>query len=181
MILKCVLPIILITVILCGCSGTQGPPAIEYGEFPFRVVYELNGEMHTIEDTVISSFRGFDNSSPFPFTKPRSWDTSLKSGGTGRIVIFEEENINSALTPERVNEISALVIHFGAGEYYMGDPNGSSLIHGKPHLCYSERYETAPNVTRNEATPLSHIQAEELFGIIITEWSFSEPIKNIFE
>ena len=34
-------------------------PEITYGEFPFRLVYELNGEQIVIEDIIICEFDGF--------------------------------------------------------------------------------------------------------------------------
>ena len=33
-------------------------PEIRYGEFPFRLEYEINGERFVIEDTVICEFDG---------------------------------------------------------------------------------------------------------------------------
>jgi hypothetical protein len=171
--------LLLIFIILCSCTGTQNPPAIEFGEFPFRFVYELNGEKHIIEDVVVCEFRGFDSSALF--TKPRTWNACLKSG-TNRVIILEiEDNTNSVLRPNRNNEKSSITLCFGRGEYYMSDPNRRTLIHGKPHICYNEFYHSAPNISHHLSTPLSHTQAEEFFGIIIIEWNFSEPIKNIFK
>ena len=36
-------------------------PEITYGEFPFRLEYELNEKLHVIEDTLIVEFDGFWN------------------------------------------------------------------------------------------------------------------------
>ena len=173
-----IIVIILIIITFCSCAETQKPPKIESGEFPFHFIYELNGETHDIEDTVVCEFRGYDGSAWF--TKSRSWNEYLKSG-VGRISIIVDENINSVLNPQRVNSEIEVFLDYGSGDYYMGDPNARSLIHGKPHVCYRERYNESEKVTVSEATILSEKQLEELFGIKIIEFSFSTPIKNTFE
>jgi len=199
--------LVLLVALLCGCNGTQAPPATKYGEFPFRVVFELDGDTHVIEDTVVCTFDGFDGS--IPFQKPRSWGTSLESFENAEntqsidaeeyddegctcewfcfcdddwlsvVVLKLDDNTNSALNPKRVNERSSVVLHYGYAVYYMGDPNGEGFIHAKPHLCYYEYYQSS-NAYHSEGTPISHSRAEELFGIKIIEWDFSEPIDNTF-
>ena len=53
-------------------------PAIRYGEFPFRLTYELNGETKTIEDVAICEFDGYGERSEAG--QDRKWKTHLKSG-----------------------------------------------------------------------------------------------------
>ena len=171
--------ILLIAINLYSCNETQKSPSIENGEFPFRFVCKINGETHVIEDTVICEFDGFDYSA-LALTKPRSWKEKLKSED-GRILITEEYNTNSVLEPKRINEKSEIVLCFGMGAYYMSDPNGTSLIHGKPHICYGETYSQGSKITHMDATPMSNARAKKLLGLEIIEWNFSEPIKNTFE
>lgn len=168
---------ILIIIALSSCNETQKPPTIEEGEFPFRFIYELDGETYDIEDTVVCRFDGYDSSAPF--TKPRSWDIYLKSG-TRRISILSDKNVYSILSPQQMNSEIEIFLDYGMGEYYMGDPNAHSLIHASPHVCYRERYNESEKVTVNKATALSEKQLEEYFGIKIIEYTFSDPIINTF-
>ena len=66
-------------------------PEITYGEFPFTLVYELNGEERVIEDTLIVEFDGFIMyGGPSP-RKRRAWRSYLKSGGEGlRLLDIDE-------------------------------------------------------------------------------------------
>jgi len=175
----CAFILFLSVIFFSGCSEkTQKPPTIESGEFPFRFTYEINGKTHVIEDIVICEFRGFDYSAWF--TKPRSWSTKLKSGAD-RIVILEfEENTSSALEPSRINIRSSVTLWYGNGEHYMGDPNGNKISYVKPNILYHEYYQLSANEYKHITTPLTHEQAEKLFGIKVIEWDFSEPITNSF-
>jgi len=178
-----VLVLILVLTFLCSCSGTQNPPAIEYGEFPFRVVYKSDGETHIIEDVIICEFNGYDLSALFQ--KPRSWNIGLKSDTDApypvsyniRILEFDD-NTNSVLNPDRVIEEHWVSLSLGAPAHYMGDPNASSMVHKEPHFYYIELYESA--VSYFDSTMLTHAQVKELFGIEVVEWTFSEPIVNSF-
>ena len=62
----------------------------------------------------------------------------------------------------------------------MGDPNTKSLIHGKPHICYIEKYKESPKIIHYESTDLDEKELEKYFGIQIIEFEFSKPIKNKF-
>lgn len=164
---------------ISGCED-QKPPTIESGEFPFRVVYEMNGEKYIIEDTVICTYSGLDYSALFP-GKPRTWKACLKNRGKENIILLKEENVNSILKKNRINDEIRVVLHYGMGEYYMGDPNVKYWIHGKPHICYGEKYTKPPRTIYYESTKLSEKQLEKYFGIKIIEFEFSKPIKNTFK
>ena len=47
-------------ILLWGLFPNPPKPEIKYGEFDFKLVYEIDGEMQTIEDTVICEFDGFN-------------------------------------------------------------------------------------------------------------------------
>lgn len=158
----------------------QKPPQITEGEFPFVVEYEINGEGHIIEDTVVCSFRGYDNSAWF--AKPRTWNTYLKSKDEEKRIILQQENNYSVLTPERLHENSSVVLNYGSAEYYMGDKtNARSMIYAKPFFYYSEEYKTDEKTTHNTGEKLSKKELEKYFGIKVLRLEFSEPIKNKFK
>ena len=79
-IISIVVAIFFIIVVINGCDYTLNPPKpkITYGEFPFRLTYELDGEIKVIEDTVICEFDGFESRGTAG--RYRIWKTSLKSG-----------------------------------------------------------------------------------------------------
>ena len=157
----------------------QNPPQILAGEFPFVVEYELNGEKYIIEDVVICEFDDYDYSAWF--TKPRSWNTYLKSGNEEKRILLKSENSYSILEPDRINILSSVVLNYGAAEYYMGDPNFKNMIYAKPFFYYSERYNIDNRTEMNTGTELSCEELEQYFNIKVVRFEFAEPIKNQFK
>lgn len=73
-----------------GLSLTENPPkpAYTYGEFPFHLEYEIDGQVKTVEDTVIVEFDGFGLSEGSG-GKYIQWKRSLASGNK-EIVLYKE-------------------------------------------------------------------------------------------
>ncbi len=163
---------------LYGMFVPQNTPQITYGEFPFYVEYEMDGERYVIEDTIICEFDGYDSSAWF--AKPRTWNIKLKSGDESKCVLNREENTQSILTPKRINLRSALVIDYGSPEYYMDDPNGWSMIDKEASFEYREYWKASEKVYDTENTKLNKKELEKYFGIKIIKFEFSKPIKNKF-
>ena len=157
-------------------SCNQVPPTIKEGRFPFRVVYELNGERHEIEDVVICRYRGLSGI----YSNVRDWETTLQSGEQS-ICILTVENVYSLLSPTRLNSKSSVFLDYGSSEYYMGDTMNVGSAERKPSMHYVEDYHSEPNVRNQDSTPLTEKQLEEHFGIKIIEFEFSKPIKNTFK
>ena len=175
--------IIVFIMIFClsGCEkGYEPAPQITEGEFPFVLEYEINGERHIIEDTVVCKFDGYDLSNPTPFIDyERSWYAELKSKDDQKRSILElEENTESLLVKGRINTEARIRLFYGSGGYYLGDPKYADRI---PSINYVEKYKTSEKVTHNEVTPLTNEQLEEYFGIKIIRFEFSSPIENKFE
>ncbi len=157
----------------------QSPPMIPEGEFPFYVEYEMDGKRYVIEDTVVCSFDGYDNSAWF--VRPRKWNESLKSGDNDKLTILREENSYSVLKPKRLNERSSLLLNYGIAEYYMDDKlNLIDLVNKKPGFYYSESYSTDERTTYVKVQKLSEKELEKYFGINVIRFEFSKPIKNKF-
>lgn len=57
-------------------------PEITYGEFPFRLEYEKNGERFIIEDTIIAEFDRSTTGDALSRAR-RIWNTSLVEGDGG--------------------------------------------------------------------------------------------------
>ena len=160
----------------------QKPPQITTGEFPFVVEYEMNGENSVIEDTVVCEFDGYDLSA-LTFNKPRSWNAYLKSREEEKRLFIEcEPNTNSVLVDGRINIESRVLLQYGDAEYYMGDPNGKSIVYkGQPRITYVEYFQTGPKSYEYTSTEMSNEQLEKYFGIKINRFEFSKPIENKFE
>jgi hypothetical protein len=182
-------PIVLSLIVVVGpvvffrsCSRfNQSPPTITEGEFPFRFVYELNGEPHEIEDTIICKYEGLAS-----VIKSRTWSTGLKGEGlkssSGEITLLTDENVTSILTPFRTNTEIEVFLYLGSGGYYMGDKEQTyNFTYGSPQVWYQENYNDLFGSSKFKRTPLTEEQLEEHFGIEILEFTFSKPIANTFE
>ncbi len=172
---------LLLVFCLSGCEKRYEPaPQITEGEFPFVLEYEMNGQRYLFEDVVVCTFEGYDLSNPFPFIPySRSWNASLKSGEEEKRLIIEfDENTESALVSGRINLESSVILYYGSGGYYLGDPESADR---KPCINYVGKYQTGPKETTVTVTALTYEQLEELFGIKIIRFEFSSPIENTFE
>ncbi|MEM1485588.1 hypothetical protein V6615_12020 [Oscillospiraceae bacterium PP1C4] len=169
-----------ITLLLAGCFNEK-LPEVQQGEFPFKLVYEYNGETEIIEDTVFCEFYEL---TPYYIVpgKYRMWNRFLKSGDERyHFTILKEENKPSIFNKGRVNIDARVYINYGAAEYYMGDPNSKSLTQSAPSIEYIENYQKSENVQDCYTKVLSISDAEKYFGIQIKVWEFSKPIKNFFK
>lgn len=81
-------------------------PEITYGEFPFRLEYELNEELHVIEDTLIVEFDGFGMNEGIG--RYRRWTSRLASGEDLVLLLEVSDNKQIFYFP-------------GPANYYMGD------------------------------------------------------------
>lgn len=133
-------------------------PEITYGEFPFRLEYEINGELKVVEDTLICEFDGFGADAGRG--KYRKWKERLASG-------------NERITLLKVDKNKEIEFVFGNAKYYMGDSEngrGGSLF---PNAAYFEKDSTG--------TSSGFVEAKELldkYDIKLISWNPSPPIKN---
>lgn len=176
-----IINIALIAIFLSGCEkGYEPTPLIKNGEFPFVLEYELEGQRYIIEDTVVCSFDGHDLSNPFPIVDyARSWEASLKSGDESKRLLIEfAPNTESVFVKGRINTESRVILFYGSGGYYLGDPEHEDRY---PYINYVEQYEESENASRVEFKELSVQELEDYFGIKLIRFEFSKPIKNTFE
>lgn len=140
-------------------------PAIKYGEFPFKLTYEVNGEIHVYEDVVICEYDGVDNLGTGG--KKRKWSKRLKSGNE-HIVLLQDK------TNDVPFEIYASIP--GLPEYYMGDFKKSK-----------EEYEQGMKDDRYLGYKQKDIEhsikkekALEQYGVKVINVECSQPIENSF-
>ena len=162
-----------------GCAQIFKPaPEITEGEFPFVLEYELDGKRYLIEDTVCCYFEGYDTTNAFTPICPRTWHQSLNSGDESKRILLElAPNLESVLVKDRINEESRVILYYGDGGYYLGDPDYANRC---PSIKYVEKYKTSEKVWHSEHTELSYEELEEFFGIKIIRFEFSNPIENKF-
>ena len=145
-----------------GLSVTNPPkPKVTYGEFPFTLVYEINGEEKIIEDTLICKYDGVQWVGDFVYAT-RSWKESFKSGNK-RIELLQIDETTVIYYPAR-----------NVASYYMGETTSGAIR-------YSENAGIAD--PRDAYGYDWSISAEELlnnYNIRIISWEIAPPITNSF-
>ena len=157
-------------------SGDTSRPEITHGEFPFRLEYELDGELNVIEDTLIVEFDGFGTNAGTG--RYRRWRSHLASGAN-LILLLE------------VSDYKQIFYFPGSARYYMGDslhPHSQSF----PNASFIEREQ---RITRRdiehsndmlerfgplENNSISEENLLENYGIRLISWEIAEPIINNF-
>ena len=157
----------------CSVFGRTSPPSVTEGEFPFLMEYEYDGSTYVIEDVAVCTYDGENPDSGVP---RRTYVTELKQGNSMRVLTFAE-NTESALTEGQINVSSYLELYYGFGGYYLGDPLDEDR---GPAFRYSETSLSPTGVRGTKVTHLTKEEAEEIFGIKILRFDFSEPIQNTF-
>jgi len=137
-------------------------PVVRYGEFPFRLEYEVDGERFVVEDTIICEFDGVGWNEGIG--KYREWKSHLASDQKERAIL---------ITVDARVKIYCFV---GSAEYYMNDEK------------YPEQRPLTPRVYDVKLNSWDmniyfHSQEEifDYYGIKLVCWEFSEPIVNSFK
>ena len=148
-------------------------PEIRYGEFPFVITYEVDGEIKAIEDTIICEYDGIEwtNSG----SKERKWKSHLKSGNKGIVLLKVDDG-------EMSYEISTTA---GLPEYYMNDHRYGNDREDYERMLHDERYLGYTEI-KNDKIVVKSISMEkeevyERFKLRIIERKYSKPIENKFE
>ena len=135
-------------------------PEIRYGEFPFRLEYEINGERIVIEDTVICEFDGVGWNEGVG--KHRKWKSHLASNK-------KEEDI-FIVTAEKVK----IYCYVGSAEYYMNDERWPEQRPLTPRFYFVK--------LNSWDTTMYYIEEFiEKYGLKLISWEFTDPIVNTFK
>ena len=158
-------------------SPTPPKPKNTYGEFPFRLVYEVDGEQFTVDDVLICEFTGrggYDGSG----NKILSWDMRLLSGN--KIKRFWGY---SGLTGSRewpthavIELLDGVVVQNSMGQSYMGSIDCDI---GLPqyYLGYNTLEGYNPGIVfRSEEDIIGDDDLWSRYQIKIIEASFSQPM-----
>ena len=136
-------------------------PEITYGEFPFEIVYEIDGEMITINDVYVCEYEGIRIGY---LEKYRSWKGYFKSTGDDLLVLLQDGNLK-------------FCCHVGDPNYYMSDPTMQEQKY-VPYIFY----EIFPNEMGGKSSGILDIEPMlEEYKLKLVSWNLSEPIKNSYK
>ncbi len=140
-------------------------PEIKYGEFPFELVYTVEGETIVVEDVVICEYAGSEVNGG-SLTRYRVWDKHLLSNNEEDVVLVEDGN-------EKV------YFYVGDGGAYMGDySDGDEPI----DLSYEgSLYHTSVDGTITSTAGLTKEELKNQYNIEIISFKPSPSIENNFK
>lgn len=146
-----------------GITFSKNPakPEIKYGEFPYKLVYELDGQKCIKEGKFICKYKGI--SMDEGRGKYRNWIGFIDGTDKPSVLLFEDE-------------MYEIYCYIGDAEYYMGDYENSE---------YNSDFIPKPYITGlpkegNDMKILLEDKVNSVYKIKIIDWEFSEPIDNVF-
>ncbi|MDP4118427.1 MAG: hypothetical protein Q8873_04465 [Bacillota bacterium] len=164
-------------------------PAITYGEFPFKLTYELDGETKTITDVAICEFDGYGQRTEAG--QSRKWKTHLKSG-TDELIPANERGTETDFAwitmldlrkdgafDDFGHKVLELYFYGGNGHYYMGDELGGNSRAGQDFTWVDYMYQNADGTIGHSGYKAN--EAWEKYKIRLISWEPSSPIKNSFK
>lgn len=136
-------------------------PEVTYGEFPFEIVYELDGETITVNDVFVCEYAGIAPAESI--AKKRYWKGYIKSTGEDKFVLIEDGDLR-------------LLCDVGVPEYYMNDyPALAKKPIPRTHLI-----ERVPGGTVHYSeAEINELMAKHKLNLISI--NLSDPIENSFE
>lgn len=134
-------PWLLLAVGLCFLPAPP-KPEIRYGEFDFKLVYEINGEMRTVEDTIVCKFDGFHMDEGQG--KTRRWKEEFKNEQKNDLYAFRVENPEYNEYRNREPDYNQIVLqnidHYKVvlrvadAEYFLGEPENKRTTPLEPSI-----------------------------------------------
>lgn len=168
-------------------SPAPPKPEITYGEFDFKLVYEIDGEIQTIEDTIICELDGFNIDEGRG--KTRRWKEEFENKQNNELYAWRVEQIDnldfneykSGRKPD-YNQIVLknidnykVLLSVADAEYFLDEPENKRTSPIEPsiqvydkNICYYKDPE----------------QSEEFLephNFKVNSWECDEPIVNTFK
>lgn len=133
-------------------------PAVQHAEFPYRIVYEKDEEIFTVEDTLVIEF--VDSGWSFELGDVYEWD---------RYLLSERPSVR----------------HFSSGRVYLDQTQGIYYLCATEWLMGLEEVDSfmPPGFYADKAVddPFTDEVLFSKYGIKIIEKQLPTPIKNSFE
>ena len=137
-------------------------PKFKYGEFPFELVYEIDGEIITVNDVYVCEYDGI--SADTGRGKYRKWEGYIK--GTGKDAVF--------ICGDNERKVYCFV---GDAEFYMNDERYEEPRPLTPRVYAVNNDSANYDIAFFNSTE----ELMEYYKIRIISWKLSEPIENSFE
>ena len=135
-------------------------PLVQYGEFPFTLEYEVNGEKYICSDTIICEYMGDE------------WHTSFENRSDDKLMLDGTSNLGEYMD----KRIDFVFFDIGSPEYHMGLSSK-----GKPQdfekVNFIGMHVSGVGVTDF----LSSETAYKKYGFRFISWECAPPIENSFE
>ena len=142
-------------------------PISQYGEFPFTLVYEVDGQKKIIQDIIVCEYVGLTNLGTGG--KYHEWTEYIKSTGEKYIILLE---LNSEEDP-----IEFFYFYYGNAPYYMNDYYSISEAKNAQNFSYIRYYSRQPNGEFVGAMMPSE-KAFDKYGIRLVSWECAPPKKR---
>ncbi len=152
---------VFVTLSVASCSRVASP-TIKEAEFPFEIVYEIDGETVTVSDVYVCEFDGFawnENVGRY-----RQWKGYVKTTGKDHLVLLEDGDLK-------------LACNLGSAAYYMGDPSMAGAEKFTPEIYYVRTFESGG--VSSGFTGVDSLL--EQYKLKLISWKLSDPIENSFK
>ncbi len=136
-------------------SPSPAEPATTYAEFPFELVYEIDGEIHTVNDAYVCEYDGIGMNEGMG--KYWKWKGHIKGTGKAGVYLTEDED-------------KIIYCNVGNPQYYMNDkhyPTAEPII---PRLYDVSKHSL-------DSSDLTQLEITKRYNIQIISWEFAEPIE----
>ena len=153
----------MLAVMLSGCGLTVPRPEVKEGEFDVSVVYEVNGEVKTLDLVYICEYDGV--AWTLEGTHYRSWN--------GHFDGYEDGEVIEVLKTEDGGKIALCIMIYP--EYFMGEPDFIDDFY--PFVLINHIYYEDGNEMIDDDQELI---AEE-YGVRFISIDYDEPIENTFK
>ena len=162
--MKRIFALVILLAMAVGLSAcvSQPKPQITEAEFPFTIVYELDGRVITINDAFVCEYDGVgwnENQG-----RHMQWKGYVKSTGKDYVFLLEDGNLK-------------LACKVGTAAYYMGDPSMANAEEFTPSIYYIRTFESG-GVSSGTAGIESIL---EEYKIKLISWELSKPVANSFD
>jgi len=152
-------------------SESPAKPEIRYEEFPFTLVYEIEGKEKVIEDVIVCEYDGIEIDKRQQ-RKVRVWDGYIKSNSLEYIKLI-------GLYDELGNEYRRVCFDWWDAEYYMDDRSEHSNV--APNTIANRIIYYRRGDTKWVEEKMSSQEAYEEYGLRIISWECAPKIKNTFK
>ena len=155
-----------------GLQASPNPqkPEITYGEFSFRIEYEMNGRVRVVNDVMICQFDGYNVDEGRG--KTRKWKYHYKNEQSNEILIIDSSPGFSQIVLESMDQYK-VTLGVANAEYFLSEPD----YKGTPELPSIRVYDTNTGHYK-DPTQRQEFLEEHDFKILI--WYCDLPVENTF-